>query len=242
MGVSRAEAAKCLIDNANKENIRTLVAPEIRAAISEGTLPKDLPGEMRTYPSVQNKLNEIVGEYNKSHNLIGDKKIDAQQILSMNKKVQEKYRDLQENKNKFDQLEKDIDTYTMKKDNYISFVNHYIGKEGNWLSYIPNCTTSLDAIALLKNLNITILSPESNNSKKLIQLHQTANISNGNIVYLLHINQSHFEFLELIKGNEEPIVEEALEEEVGSSRDSNNINKPKPSITLKEDPRLKNNK
>jgi len=77
-----------------------------------------------------------------------------------------------------------------------AFVRDYISK-GGWLSYVPEQTGMLDALAQLTNLKVHVWTQAEENRRQLILVHR-ANLASSQSVHLIHRDSlTHFNLLEV---------------------------------------------
>ncbi|MBS0272488.1 MAG: hypothetical protein JSR85_07580 [Proteobacteria bacterium] len=164
LGLSRKEAAKLLLDNSSDQEIRDLVGDEIFEAFIEGGIPKKMQDEAYRelhdrYLHAEGNLDEAVREAN---NQVGVSGKTAHELLDLYSA--EDYPILVLLKEKLQEcvsINQEVLAYAHQKETFEKFVRFYVGQSGQWLSYIRGLghdtrTTSLDAIAKLKGISLTI--------------------------------------------------------------------------------------
>lgn len=202
LGLSRKDAEKLLLDNSTNEEIRDLVADEIFAAFMEEVIPKRMQDNeyqrLRTiYLKANQDLDELVRTANERLGVSGktaQELLDSYSINQLN--VLDELRGKQQDLNN---IINDISDYTRKKEVFEIFVKSYVGQSGQWLSYIRGLgrdtgTTSLDALAKLKRISLTIWIKDAKTNSLYI-LH-TFESENDNHINMFHTHGlTHFNLL-----------------------------------------------
>ena len=199
----RASAQQLLLEHAQDIRIRELVAPEIRAAIIENTLPAPLKEKWSdwrdAYFHLSDSFHQLLARVQGLHRLMP-------QNLNPNDIIQY----LRQHPNPFQgNILQQFETVTQQvnqhelhlrqalvetSEDFIEFVNHYIGATGH-LSFMPQQTSSLDAIAAIEQWRIYIWQPDASGENAAI-VH-TIGPEAGMPHHLLHIPgvDTHFELL-----------------------------------------------
>ncbi len=178
LGLSRKDAEKLLLDNSSNEEIRKLVADEIFEAFIEGGIPKKMRDKEyqdlhENYVNINQELDDFVREANDTIKISG--KTAHELLESYSKEKFPILNSLQKLLNAQNDVINDISSYALKKETYENFVRFYVGQSGQWLSYIRGLghdtrTTSLDAIAKLNGIDLTIWVKDPK-SQKLYIVH-----------------------------------------------------------------------
>ena len=201
--LTRKEAQELLLGNSSNEEIRKMVANEIFAALIEGTMPEKIQQNKnysrlhRQYFNICSFIDALVGELNDD---LGVQGITAEQLVeNYDAEENPKLTALKRAMEEFREVKEEILIYTSSEEAFNQFARFYVGQAGQWLSYIRGVrdesrTTSLDAIARLKgiNLNIWIKDPQT---QKLYMVH-TFNGGGDKEVDMLHTaGLTHFNLL-----------------------------------------------
>ncbi|ACP21116.1 hypothetical protein Aasi_1894 [Candidatus Amoebophilus asiaticus 5a2] len=202
LGLSRQEAMQLLLAKSPNDKIRNMVADEIFEALREGTIPQQMRDQAynelrKRYFAVYTEIGTLVSRANNELKVAGQA---AQQLLSVYP-IEDSITltSLKQKMEALDDVEKEILTYASNEETFKKFVKFHVGKTGTWLTYIRGTreetrTTSLDAIAQLKGIKLTIwIKDEQDQNLRIVH---TFNEEGNNQIDMLHVTGlTHFNLL-----------------------------------------------
>jgi hypothetical protein len=215
LGITREAAVAQLLGAAEDENIRRIVAPEIRASLFEGSIPaqmRSLPGFDAFYAQIHTAaFDTLVREANDLWRQQNPSETDSfsydtfealhrmgtfTETLELNAKVEGMLALVGAQNEAIRGYCEDINTFR-------AFISSYYGRPmgsrlgGGWLSYQRgDLTTALDALARLNNIQVFVYQPDTVVPGQLQLVHSYDQPDPARTVYMLHKRLSHFNRLE----------------------------------------------
>lgn len=218
LGYTREEGVALLLSKAGDEECRKLVAPEIRAAFIEGTLPKKMQEhkdykELRiSYHSAQSGLDICLQDIKNELKYTDNK--SAGELLSYLEKEESfgkehpLYKKLLNAKKIWIDQEINLDKYCSEQKTYNAFICGYL-HGGGWLSFLrkegkDHPTSTLDVLAREKKIEVLIwqeqkhASPNSKNASPTLEcVHYFKPLVVSRTVHIFHApDNNHYNLLD----------------------------------------------
>ena len=199
----RAGAQKLLLEHAGDRRIRELVAPEIRAAIIENNLPAPLKeiwsDWYNAYLTLSDSFHRLLARARQLYPAMAQD-LSPQDIIQYmrghpNLFLRNTLQDFEKTVHQVNQHEAHLMQALIETPHhFIEFINQYIGTTGH-LSFVPQQTSSLDAIAHIQEWRIHIWQPDASGTNAGI-VHRVGP-ETGTPHHLLHMPgvDTHFELL-----------------------------------------------
>ena len=213
LGIDRQHAVNQLLERKNDPHIRSLIAGEIVEAFRSNSLPlhmrtTKINNYYRLYNTLSQNNDQLVRDLNDQFKLEGKARRNAEGLLNYLKRSDCQNKDLNPAQtrsnlqiainvqNDFEEL---LNNYAYDVDTYQIFVANYLNPH-EWLSYILHSRGLLDALAEINNITVYVWAPDhtSQDPRQLQVVHTSIRQNPANTVHLLHRDNAHFNFLEII--------------------------------------------
>jgi hypothetical protein len=210
IGIDRKEAIQLLIANAEDELTQQFIAPEIRALITtpeEDSLLPPILQSLRTY--FYHERNALVEQLevkrsvlNESLGLVGEEALTFEEMHEYLNLCQDHYTLVQlfnENFVRLQQINRDMEAFSPTAEQLKAFVKYEFELKNGYLSYFRGGGGALEAIARLRNIEVTILEgdvdltqtlyvPSGDDSNHIYFLHHVGGVDASGRIFLNHFN------------------------------------------------------